>query len=194
MTANEAWKLARKLPEMNINDLEEVYGTRHPRDVLVEYSPEEAQKKLDDWKSRKEIQIGDEIEFYDTTNNLHRAMYVTSRFTDEDYCGICTNGDTYCVHKSSLTKTGNHIDFNKVKALLITEKKEKPATNGDMIRMMSDDELADIFGNMVENLDRCGCCPVFRNKEDGRAGACLGTCINIFSEWLKHPAERSKEQ
>ena len=26
MTANEAWKLARKLPEMNINDLEEVYG------------------------------------------------------------------------------------------------------------------------------------------------------------------------
>lgn len=190
MTANEAWKLARKLPEMNINDLEEVYGTRHPRDVLVEYSPEEAQKKFDDWKSRKEIQIGDEVGFDDEEHDWRREMYVTSRFSEEYYCGICRSGDTYCVHKSKLTKTGNHIDFNKVKALLTSEKKEKPATNGDMIRMMSDDELADIFGDMVENLDRCGCCPVFRS---GDRVVCVGTCVDNFSEWLKQPTERSAE-
>lgn len=193
MTANEAWELMRELPKMNRDDLEEVYGTRDPWNVLIGYSPEEAQKELDDWKSRKEIQIGDEVEFYDTTNNLHRAMYVTSRFTDGDYCGICTNGDTYCVHKSHLTKTGNHIDFNKVKALLTSEKKEKSVTNGDMIRMMSNDELANIFGSMAEHSDYCDCCPIFCNGEDGRACAYLGTCIDNFSEWLKQPAKRSKE-
>lgn len=193
MTANEAWGLMRELPKMNRDDLEEVYGTRDPWNVLIGYSPEDALKELDDWKSRKEIQIGDKVEFYDITNNLHRAMYVTSHFTDEDYCGICTNGDTYCVHKSSLTKTGNHIDFNKVKALLTSEKKEKPVTNGDMIRMMSNDELANIFGSMAEHSDCCDCCPIFCNREDGRACAYLGTCIDNFSEWLKQPAKRSKE-
>lgn len=190
MTANEAWELMRELPKMNRDDLEEVYGTRDPWNVLIGYSPEDALKELDDWKSRKEIQIGDEVEFYDTTNNLHRAMYVTSRFTDEDYCGICKNGDTYCVHKSNLTKTGNHIDFNKIKTLLTTEKKEKPATNGDMIRTMSDDELAGIFGDMVENLDYCRCCPVFRS---GDRVVCVGTCIDNFSEWLKQPTKRGAE-
>lgn len=191
MTANEAWGLMRELQKMNRDNLEEVYGARDPWNVLIGYSPEDAQKELDYWKSRKEIKIGDEVEFYDTTNNLHRAMYVTSRFTDKDYCGICTNGDTYCVHKSSLTKTGNHIDFNKVKALLSSEKKEKPVTNGDMIRTMSDDELADIFGDIVENLDGCSFCPVFRN---GDRVVCVGTCVDNFSEWLKQPAERNKEE
>lgn len=190
MTANEAWKLARKLPEMNINDLEEIYGTRHPRDVLVEYSPEEAQKKLDDWKSRKEIQIGDEVEFYDTTNNLHRAMYVTSRFTDEDYCGICTNGDTYCVHKSHLTKTGNHIDFNKIKDLIAANSEEKPKTNGNMIRAMSDDELVELFGDMVAGVN-CRECVIYNNRS--RGFACVTNCRDNFKDWLKQPAERSKE-
>ena len=193
MTANEAWELMRELPKMNRDDLEEVYGTRDPRNVLIGYSPEDAQKELDNWKSRKEIHIGDEVEFDDTANNLHRAMYVTSRFTDKDYCGICKNGDTYCVHKSSLTKTGNHIDFNKIKTLLTSEKKEKSVTNGDMIRMMSNDELANIFGGMAEHSDCCDCCPIFCNREDGRACAYLGTCIDNFSEWLKQPAKRSKE-
>ena len=193
MTANEAWELMREIHKMYGDDLKEIYRTRDPWNVLIGYSPENAMDMLKDWKSKKEIQIGDEVEFYDTTNNLHRAMYVTSRFTDGDYCGICTNGDTYCVHKSSLTKTGNHIDFNKIKTLLTTEKKEKPATNGDMIRMMSDDELANILGSMVEHSDYCDCCPVFCNREDGRACAYLGTCIDNFSEWLKQPTERSAE-
>lgn len=190
MTANEAWELMRELPKMNRDDLEEVYGTRDPWNVLIGYSPEDAQKELDDWKSRKEIQIGDEVVFYDTTNNLHRTMYVTSRFTDEDYCGICTNGDTYCVHKSNLIKTGNHIDFNKVKTLLTSKKKEKSATNGDMIRMMSDDELANIFGNLFENLDKCTYCPIFCS---GDRAVCIGTCVENFSKWLMQPTKRSAE-
>lgn len=185
MTANEAWELMRELPKMNRDDLEEVYGTRDPWNVLIGYSPEDALKELDDWKSRKKIQIGDEVEFYDTTNNLHRAMYVTSRFTDGDYCGICTNGDTYCVHKSNLTKTGRHIDFDKFKALI------KPRTIGDSIRAMSDEELGVFFGNITEELDDCKYCPIFHNGENKKI--CMGRCIDNFSDWLKQPVERSLE-
>lgn len=159
-------------------------------EALERYSPENAMDMLKDWKSKKEIQIGDEVEFDDKEYDWHRAMYVTSRFTKEDYCGICKNGDTYCIHKSNLTKTGRHIDFDKIKGLIITNSEEKPKTNGDMIRAMSDDELAGIFGDMVENLDYCRCCPVFRS---GDRAVCVGTCIDNFSEWLKQPAKRSKE-
>lgn len=188
MTANEAWGLMRELPKMNRDDLEEVYGTRDPWNVLIGYSPEDAQKELDNWKSRKEIQIGDEVKFDDTANNLHRAMYVTSRFTDEDYCGICRNGDTYCVHKIYLTKTGRHIDFDKIKNLIAANGEEKPKTNGDMIRAMSDDELTSIFGGMAEELGDCKCCPIFFEGEDKKV--CVGSCIDNFSEWLKQPMKK----
>lgn len=188
MTANEAWELMRELPKMNRDDLEEVYCTRDPWNVLIGYSPEDAQKELDNWKSRKEIQIGDEVEFDDTANNLHRAMYVTSRFTDKDYCGICKNGDTYCVHKSSLTKTGNHIDFNKVKNLILQNNEKKPKTNGDMVRAMSDDELSVLLGDLAADT-YCHDCIIHKNGHN----VCNGSCRDNFKDWLKQPAERSAE-
>lgn len=191
MTANEAWELMRELPKMNRDDLEEVYGTRDPWNVLIGYSPEDAQKELNDWKSKKEIQVGDEVGFDDEEHDWRREMYVTSRFSEEYYCGICRSGDTYCVHKSKLTKTGKHIDFDKIKDLIAVNGEEKPKTNGDIIRAMSDEELADVFGSMAENWDDCKYCPIFYNGEDERV--CVGSCIDNFSEWLKQPAERSEE-
>lgn len=187
MTANEAWELMKELPKMNRDDLEEVYGTRDPWNVLVKYSPEEAQKKLDDWKSRKEIQIGDEVEFYDTEHDFYRAMYVTSRFTDEDYCGICTNGDTYCIHKSNLTKTGRHIDFDKIKDLIAVDgekRQERPVTNGDKIRKMNNDDLATILGVILENMDTCSGCPI-----DAGGFECNGaSCEFRIRDWLDETA------
>lgn len=48
-------------------------------------------------------------------------------------------------------------------------------TNGDRIRAMSDEELADII-----------CCPI-----DGGTGLCLGIydCLACCLKWLKQPAE-----
>lgn len=190
MTANEAWELMRELPKMNRDDLEEIYGTRDPWNVLIGYNPDEAQKELNDWKSKKEIQIGDEVEFDDIANDLHRAMYVTSRFTDEDYCGICKNGDTYCIHRNYLTKTGKHIDFDKIKDLIAANSEEKPKTNGNMIRAMSDDELVELLGDMVAGVN-CRKCVIYNNRS--RGFACVTNCRDNFKDWLKQPVERSKE-
>lgn len=157
-------------------------------EALERYSPENAMDMLKDWKSKKEIQIGDEVEFDDKEYDWHRAMYVTSRFTKEDYCGICKNGDTYCIHKSNLTKTGRHIDFDKIKGLIITNSEEKPKTNGDMIRAMSDDELGVLLGDLAADT-YCHDCIIHKNGHN----VCNGSCRDNFKDWIKQPAERSKE-
>ena len=157
-------------------------------EALERYSPENAMDMLKDWKSKKEIQIGDEVEFDDKEYDWHRAMYVTSRFTKEDYCGICKNGDTYCIHKSNLTKTGRHIDFDKIKGLIITNSEEKPKTNGDMIRAMSDDELGILLGDLAADT-YCHDCIIHKNGHN----VCNGSCRDNFKDWLKQPAKRSKK-
>lgn len=114
MTAEEAWEIAKKIllyPShggFNATELDEIFGrTEH----LWELTPHEAKAKIEAWEAEKEIKVGDEVEFDDTANDLHRSMYVTSKYNNTDYCGICRNGDTYCVHKSELKKTGRHIDI-----------------------------------------------------------------------------------
>ena len=53
-------------------------------------------------------------------------------------------------------------------------------TNADLIRAMSDEELADVFGKLVH----CGGCPMRDNcKVDNLP------CNNVLLEWLKQPAE-----
>ena len=88
-----------------------MFGVKFPRDIVREYSVQEVKTKIEAWEAGNEIKVGDEVKFDDTANDLRRLMYVTSKYNDNDYCGICRNGDTYCVHKSSLKKTGRHIDI-----------------------------------------------------------------------------------
>lgn len=97
MTAEEAWEIAKNL--------------------FANYSNaelDEIKAKIEAWEAEKEIKVGDEVEFDDTANDLHRSMYVTSKYNNTDYCGICRNGDTYCVHKSELKKTGRHVDIEGI--------------------------------------------------------------------------------
>jgi hypothetical protein len=56
--------------------------------------------------------------------------------------------------------------------------KKTPTTNGDRIRAMSDEELADFVTN-------CGCCDRSRN--------CRPSCKDCTMEWLKQPAEVDHE-
>lgn len=117
MTAEEAWEIARKIVLLEdeggipIKDMVHIFGAKFTREIIKEYSEHEAKAKIEAWEAENEIKVGDEVEFDDTANDLHRSMYVTSKYNDTDYCGICRNGDTYCVHKSSLKKTGRHIDI-----------------------------------------------------------------------------------
>lgn len=117
MTAEEAWEITKKilfipsLGGIEDVDLQGIFGTCNIMKIMKNNSPQEAKAKIEAWEAENEIKAGDEVEFDDTANDIHRSMYVTSKYNDTDYCGICRNGDTYCVHKSSLKKTGRHIDI-----------------------------------------------------------------------------------
>lgn len=113
MTAEEAWDIAKKLfADYSNAELDEIFGKGWSFPQLMEMTPHEAKSKIKAWEAEKGIKVGDEVEFDDTENDIHRAMYVTSKYNDTDYCGICRNGDTYCVHKKELKKTGRHIDID----------------------------------------------------------------------------------
>ena len=56
-----------------------------------------------------------------------------------------------------------------------------PITNADRIRSMSDDELAKILG------DKCICPPTSECEK------LCGDCYVCWMEWLRHPAEKQKE-
>lgn len=115
MTDDEAWEIAKKLfADYSNVELDEIFGKGWSFPKLMELTPQQAKAKIGAWEAEKEIKVGDEVEFDDTANNLHRAMYVTSKIGENDYCGICKNGDTYCVHKSALKKTGRHIDIERI--------------------------------------------------------------------------------
>jgi hypothetical protein len=62
---------------------------------------------------------------------------------------------------------------------------EKPKTNADRIRAMSDEELMQFLFNEVSNNTICSfCVPTMRTK-----CKCDGHCKNGILEWLKQPAE-----
>ena len=62
-----------------------------------------------------------------------------------------------------------------------SEANDKPQTNADRIRAMSDEELAKILGG------KCICPPT-----SGCAEVC-GDCVACWLEWLQKPAENQKE-
>ena len=56
-------------------------------------------------------------------------------------------------------------------------------TNADRIRAMSDEELAEVLGELVH----CGGCPMRDNCKVADL-----PCNNVLLEWLKQPAEEEK--
>ena len=64
----------------------------------------------------------------------------------------------------------------------VTMPHDKPQTNADRIRAMSDEELAEVFGKLVH----CGGCPMRDNcKVDNLP------CNNVLLEWLQQPAKET---
>lgn len=62
---------------------------------------------------------------------------------------------------------------------------EKPKTNGDMIRAMSDDELGILLGDLAADT-YCHDCIIHKNGHN----VCNGSCRDNFKDWIKQPAER----
>lgn len=115
MTAEEAWEMVREICDMDCEKTCEIFGTNSIVGILKNNpDPQQTKAKIEAWEAARKIGIGDEVEFADTANGFQRAMYVTSKFGDNNYCGICKNGDTYCVDVSALKKTGRHIDIQRL--------------------------------------------------------------------------------
>ena len=69
-------------------------------------------------------------------------------------------------------KKNNHINSNK-----------SPVTNADIIRSMSDEELARHYGKFLT----CGSCPSKRTNECGG-----NACIYAYYDWLKRSIEETE--
>ncbi len=64
----------------------------------------------------------------------------------------------------------------------------KPDTNADRIRAMSDDELAELFGGIVDDGKSCSLICGDLNKCK-RNNSIERICKNHYLKWLKQPAE-----
>lgn len=112
MTAEEAWKIAKKIllyPDhggFNSAELEEIFGrTEH----LWELTPQEAKAKIEAWEAAKEIKVGDVV-----TVSVYEGI-VTRDVDKYGYCSLLfVDGDIGYYQRSSLKKTGRHIDIEGI--------------------------------------------------------------------------------
>lgn len=120
MTAEEAWKIAKKIllypahGGYNATELEEIFGrTEH----LWELTPQEVKTKIEAWEAEKEIKVGDEVAPKSDPNNNECKFVVTTK-DDED--GIISGfsvfgGDVFSERDiERYQKTGRHIDIDVV--------------------------------------------------------------------------------
>ncbi|MBE6977640.1 MAG: hypothetical protein E7438_03250 [Ruminococcaceae bacterium] len=89
----------------------------------------------------------------------------TNQFSKE--CGMCV---------AAVLENGERTDPSHWR--------EKPKTNADRIRAMSDEELAELFHGFCDNGERCVYCPLYEKS-------CAGVHSDVpkWLEWLQQPAE-----
>ena len=111
---NEAWELARKIFDMETNDIEDIFikedawnlGT-----VLNNYTYQEAAAKVAEWEKVKEIKVGDILEDRDEGNKV-----IVTSLKGRVICLLWDDGrigTTYVeLAKGIVRNTGRHIDID----------------------------------------------------------------------------------
>lgn len=107
--AETAWELARKIFDMETNDIEDIFieedawnlGT-----VLNDYTYQEAAAKVAEWeKAKEEIKVGDVVS--------REGVYGVVKSVSDDWLnGITASGISFQWLKRKCTKTGRHIDID----------------------------------------------------------------------------------
>ena len=110
----EAWELARKIFDMETNDIEDIFikedawnlGT-----VLNNYTYQEAAAKVAEWEKIKEIKVGDIVKTHEGNDN---DLCVLCMSTDKKYYNAVDGYGAvyYMLTKEMITKTGRHIDID----------------------------------------------------------------------------------
>lgn len=113
MTAEEAWEIAIKIclePEyegMHHDSLEEIFGTDYPACIMRDNTPEEANAKIEAWRSM--LKVGDVVEF-----NNGAAVVTLVSLKAKVCCVLYQNGNTCAVPIDILYKTGKTIDIQSI--------------------------------------------------------------------------------
>ena len=107
MTAEEAWEIAKNLFANYSNaELDEIFGKGWSFTKLMELTPQEAKAKIEAWEAEKEIKVGDVV-----TVSVYEGI-VTRDVDEYGYCSLLfADGDIGYYQRSSLKKTGRHIDI-----------------------------------------------------------------------------------
>lgn len=106
----DAIKLARKLYEMPIHRLEQIFdGHIHMTDVLDNYEYVEILAKLEAYEKAQGIKVGDVVERIGFTE-----LFIVSSFNEGIYTLINANGRCICANADQITKTGKHIDISSI--------------------------------------------------------------------------------
>lgn len=107
---NDAWELAKKLYEMKIEQLQEVFGAFETELEVMNYlTPQEALAKIEAYeKEQNEIKVGDIVK--DGKN----YFLVTKRY-DNTFEGMSDEGYLYCgLSLRDCEKTSKHIDLTDI--------------------------------------------------------------------------------
>lgn len=112
----DAIELARKLYEMPIHRLEQIFdGHIHMTDVLDNYDYIEILAKLKAYEKVKEIKVGDEISVLG--NEIKGYVIDESKEYEDCYVVLITNYKdlrTAIYNKTVIEKTGKHIDISSI--------------------------------------------------------------------------------
>ena len=109
---NAAWELARKIYLILLDEeLEEIFGSDEPDNVIAAYSYQEAAAKVTEWeKAKEEVKRGDVVK---AKRNTSSEFCVTDIGCDGRLYGIGINGATYSnKNPEDWEKTGRHIDID----------------------------------------------------------------------------------
>ena len=113
--AETAWELARKINDMDIYDIEEIFieaGAFHLGNVLENYTYPEAAAKVTEWeKAKEEIKVGDLVKICEGNNN---DLCVLCMSTDKKYYNAVDGYGAvyYLLTREMIAKTGRHIDID----------------------------------------------------------------------------------
>lgn len=112
MTAEEAWELARRIVGCREHGLEEtkrreIFSRDDAFDVFNLFSAKEAKAKIEAWEAEKEIKVGDVV------IRCGESCIVTNKSRDDGFYDVLfEDGTTGAYQRSSLKKTGRHIDID----------------------------------------------------------------------------------
>lgn len=115
MTAEEAWKIAKKLfADYSNAELDGIFGKGWSFPKLMELTPQQAKAKIEAWGVEKEIKVGDIVRPKTTKEREYMVTYISE---SRKLAGVCLQTgevipEAFEVSADSVVKTGRHIDID----------------------------------------------------------------------------------